>query len=87
MASRKSPALSGLKLLVVQPVDHADRPSGSAHVAADTVMAGPGDLVHCVASREAALALEEEFSPVDAAVVGIVDSVDTADGAVRGMEK
>ncbi len=87
VASRKSPAVEGLKLLIVQPLDHRGRPNGSGHVAVDTVMAGPGDLVHCVASREAALALETEFAPVDAAIVGIVDSVDTTSGSFSGESK
>ena len=49
----------------------ADQP-----VAADAVhMAGPGELVYIVGSREAAQALPETFVPVDHAVVGIVDDV------------
>ena len=38
--------------------------------------AGPGDLVYLVGSREAALALDPWFVPVDSAIVGIVDDVD-----------
>jgi ethanolamine utilization protein EutN len=38
-------------------------------------MAGPGELVYFVASREAAEALPERFVPVDHAIVGIVDDV------------
>ena len=38
--------------------------------------AGHGDLVNLVGSREAALALDPWFVPVDAAVVGIVDAID-----------
>ena len=45
------------------------------HVAVDTVQAGGGDLVYLVGSREAALALDPWFVPVDAAIVGIVDEV------------
>jgi ethanolamine utilization protein EutN len=41
----------------------------------DTVRAGRGDLVYLVGSREAALALDPWFVPVDAAIVGIVDDV------------
>ena len=56
-------------------------PSGEVHVAVDTVQAGVGDLVYLVGSREAALALEPWFVPVDAAIVGIVDGVDVGVGA------
>ena len=46
-------------------------------MAADAVaMAGPGELVYVVASREAALACPEPFVPVDHAIVGIVDAVE-----------
>ena len=44
---------------------------------AEVGRAGPGDLVSLVGSREAALALSPSFVPVDAAIVGIVDSVST----------
>ena len=52
----KHPSIEGWKLLVVQPLDHAQRPVGRSQVAVDAVQAGPGDLVHTVQSREAALA-------------------------------
>jgi microcompartment protein CcmK/EutM len=44
-------------------------------------MAGPGELVYFVASREAALALPEPFVPVDHAIVGLVDAVEPVAGA------
>jgi ethanolamine utilization protein EutN len=75
VAQTKSEGLAGQKLLLVQPLDHEQKPSGGLEVAVDTVRAGPGDLVFLVGSREAALALEPSFVPVDAAIVGIVDSV------------
>ena len=67
--------LDGVKLLMVEPLDHKLNVVGSMFVACDTVMAGPGDLVYYVGSREAALALDPWFVPVDATIVGIVDSV------------
>ncbi len=75
VAERKYEGLGGQKLLLVQPVDEHREPSGGLEVAVDTVRAGPGDLVFLVGSREAALALEPSFVPVDAAIVGIVDQV------------
>ncbi|HLL53621.1 MAG TPA: EutN/CcmL family microcompartment protein [Myxococcaceae bacterium] len=72
----KYEGLEGKRLLVVQPLDHEKRPVGVAEVAVDTVSAGPKDLVYLVGSREAALACDPTFVPVDAAIVGIVDSVD-----------
>ena len=76
VASRKAAGLEGVKLLLVQPLDHRQQPSGELQVAVDTVQAGPDDLVFLVGSREAALALDPWFVPVDAAIVGMVDAVD-----------
>jgi ethanolamine utilization protein EutN len=82
VASTKVPGLEGIKLLIIQPLDRQQRPVGSPVVAADAVhMAGSGELVYFVASREAAQALEETFVPVDHAIVGIVDAVTTLPGA------
>ncbi len=76
VASQKVEGLEGVKLLLVQPVDRALQPAGATVVAADAVaMAGPGDLVYFVSSREAALACPIPFVPVDDAIVGIVDQV------------
>lgn len=76
VASQKVAGLDGVKFLLVQPLDRRQEPDGEPVVAADGVaMAGPGELVYFVSSREASLALPEAFVPVDDAVVGIVDRV------------
>ena len=75
VAQVKAEGLAGTRMLLVQPLDDQQEAAGPLEVAIDTVRAGPGDLVFLVGSREAALALDESFVPVDAAVVGIVDSV------------
>jgi ethanolamine utilization protein EutN len=76
VATEKAPGLEGIRFLIVQPLDKGSRPEGETLVAADAVsMAGPGELVYFVASREAAEALPERFVPVDHAIVGIVDDV------------
>ncbi|MCA9522093.1 MAG: EutN/CcmL family microcompartment protein [Myxococcales bacterium] len=76
VCSQKVSGLEGVKLLLVERLDHTGARVGRPHVAADVVQAGPGDFVHLVSSREAALAMEETFVPVDAAIVGIVDQLD-----------
>ena len=77
VATERSAGLEGVRFLIVQPLDRDRKPRGEPVVAADGVaMAGPGDLVYVVASREAALALPETFVPVDHAIVGIVDAVE-----------
>jgi ethanolamine utilization protein EutN len=66
--------LAGVPMLLVQPLDKAGAPKGAAIVAADsTRMAGPGELVYYEGGREAALALDPWFVPVDHTVIGIVD--------------
>ncbi len=76
VASVKYEGLEGVRLLIVQPLDRDRNPEGDMVVAADAVeMAGPGELVYIVGSREAALAMPEPFVPVDHAIVGIVDEV------------
>ena len=68
--------LEGYRLMVVEPILDDGRSCGDAHVAVDVTQAGVGERVFCVASREAALACEPTFVPVDAAIVGIVDAVE-----------
>jgi ethanolamine utilization protein EutN len=84
VAERKYEGLEGSKLLVVTPLDHDLKRTGDDQVAVDTVRAGQGDLVFLVGSREAALALEPWFVPVDAAIVGIVDDIDAGTRGPRG---
>lgn len=79
VATTRSPGLDGVKFLVVQPLDKHQNDAGRAVVAADAVaMAGPGELVYFVASREAAEAMPERWVPVDHAIVGLVDHVTLA---------
>jgi ethanolamine utilization protein EutN len=63
-------------LLWVQPLNREEQPDGEPLVCADgTRMAGPGQVVYWVASREAVLTLDPWFVPVDDAIVGLVDEV------------
>jgi ethanolamine utilization protein EutN len=76
VATEKIEGLEGVRFLIIQPLDKTQRPVGTTVVAADAVqMAGPGELVYFVSSREAAEALPVRFVPVDHAIVGIVDDV------------
>ena len=79
VATEKADGLEGVRFLVIQPLDKRQQPKGGTVVAADAVhMAGPGELVYYVSSREAAEALPVRFVPVDHAIVGIVDDVQLA---------
>lgn len=76
VASIKDPALQGIKLMLVQPLDEVGKPVGQPMVATDSIGIGVGELGFCVLGREAALALPNQFAPADAGIVGIVDRVD-----------
>jgi ethanolamine utilization protein EutN len=79
VATEKTPGLEGVRFLVIQPLDKHQNPMGATVVAADAVhMAGTGELVYFVSSREAAEALPVRWVPVDHAIVGIVDEVHLA---------
>lgn len=73
VATVKHESLTGVRLMVIQPVDHDRVPQGEPLVAADPLQSGAGDLVSWITGREAALALPVTFSPVDASIVQIVD--------------
>lgn len=76
VATRKDEALVGYTLLVLEVQDPAGGASkGERLVAIDTLGAGVRDTVLVVRGGAARLALSTP-APVDAAVVGIVDSVD-----------
>ena len=73
VATKKEDSLQGAKLYVIEPQDEHRKKTGEHLVAADTVGSRSGDRIIWVSSREAALAMEEVFTPVDAAIIGIVD--------------
>lgn len=76
VATTRTDGLDGVKFMVVQPLDKHGHEQGAPVVAADAVaMAGTGELIYFVASREAAEALPERFVAVDHAIVGLVDQV------------
>lgn len=87
VASQKVEGLEGTTLLLVQPLDNQQQPVGSKQVAVDRAQAGEGDLVTCVGSREAALACDPTFVPVDAAIVGVVDRADVQTPAEQAAEQ
>jgi microcompartment protein CcmK/EutM len=75
VCTMKHPALAGLKLLIVQPIDRQGRDKGRALVALDSVGAGAGETVYWCRGREASFPFLPAEVPTEAAIVGIVDSV------------
>ena len=76
VATRKDERLVGQKLLLVQALDATGKPQGNYLVAVDTVDAGAGETVLIVSGSSARMAADLKDSPVDAAIVGIVDAVE-----------
>jgi microcompartment protein CcmK/EutM len=76
VATRKDERLVSQKLLIVRPVSPQGTPEGSYLVAVDTVDAGFGEIVLVVSGSSARMASGMKDCPVDAAIVGIVDTID-----------
>jgi microcompartment protein CcmK/EutM len=79
VATRKDEKLVSNKLLLVRPVDPGGTPEGAHVVAVDTVDAGFGETVLIVSGSSARMASGMKDCPVDAAIVGIVDTVTLRD--------
>jgi microcompartment protein CcmK/EutM len=76
VATRKDENLTGIKLLLVQPLNVDRQPAGRPLVAVDAVGAGPGEYVFFVRGKEASFPFYPVEPPVDAGIVGIVDHWD-----------
>jgi microcompartment protein CcmK/EutM len=76
VATRKDPRLVSNKLLLARAVDPKGKIEGNYLVAVDTVDAGIGETVLIVSGSSARMAAGMKDTPVDAAVVGIIDAID-----------
>jgi ethanolamine utilization protein EutN len=82
VATKKDPSMNGRKLLLLRPqlVDDKDptkfRPGANTVVAVDCLGAGVGEMVMFTQGSSARLAPGMKDAPVDAVIIGIVDSVD-----------
>jgi len=76
VATQKHRKFDGAKLLLVQPLNADDTPRGTPVLAVDGVGAGVDEKVLVVMEgRAAGEALGRKAAPVDAAIVGIIDTV------------
>jgi ethanolamine utilization protein EutN len=77
VCTRKDEKLVGTKLLVVQPISLDNQaPDGKSLVAVDTVGAGEGEIVLVVSGSSARQTTKTQNTPVDAVIMGIVDSIE-----------
>ena len=80
VATQKHRKFEGAKLLLVQPLNLDDTPRGVAFLAVDGVGAGVHEKVLVVLEgRAAGEAIGKKAAPVDAAIIGIVDTVSIYD--------
>src|SRR5687768_14872250 len=92
VATQKVQSMVGQKLLIVEPyrIDEQNRAglksTGRTFVAVDTVGAGNGDYVLIVQGSSARLTPETKPLPIDAAVIGIVDTVQVEQTCVYSRE-
>jgi len=76
VSTQKHRTFEGAKLLIVQPLNIDDTPRGAALLAVDGVGAGVDEKVLVVVEgRAAGEALGRKGAPVDAAIIGIIDTV------------
>jgi len=75
VATRKDPRLEGKKLLICQPINPKGEDEKGYLVAVDTVHAGFREQVLVVSGSSARMASGCKDTPVDAAIVGIVDQI------------
>jgi ethanolamine utilization protein EutN len=76
VVTHKDPNLTGVKLLVLQPLTADGTAVGRTLVAVDAVGAGAGETVFFVRGKEASFPFYPTEVPTDAGVVGIVDHWD-----------
>ncbi len=88
VATQKVASMTGQKLLVVEPYRLDDKgrdrlvPTGRTFVVVDTLGAGLGEMVLICQGSSARLTPETDKLPIDAVVIGLVDTVDIGGRAI-----
>ncbi len=83
-ATRKNEALTGCKLMIVEPYQYSGHRPAYPVVAVDQIGAGIGEDVLVVSGSSARISVGEGNQPIDHVIVGIVDKVDLAEGYATG---
>jgi len=86
VATLKDRNLSGIKLMVLQPLSPDGAAAGRTLVAVDAVGAGVGETVFFVRGKEASFPFFPTEVPADAGIVGIVDHWDVESATNREPE-
>lgn len=82
-ATKKEEGMENLKLLIVEPLDisngdHSNQGRGQMVIAADRIGAGQGEFVLVSRGTPARVLFSDRTIPIDAVVIGIVDSYEMA---------
>ena len=85
VATRKDENLSGMKFQIVKVVDVNLNPTGNFVIAVDAVGAGYGEIVLCAQGSSARMTEKTQNRPVDAVIMGIVDTIEI--GGKKVFEK
>jgi ethanolamine utilization protein EutN len=75
VSTSKNESLAGTKLLLVARLTEQLKPAGGTEIAVDSVGAGNGEIVIVTSGSSARRVLGKDASVIDAAIVGIVDTV------------
>ena len=76
VVTQKDANLTGVTLLVLQPLAADGTAAGRTLVAVDAIGAGTGEIVFFVRGKEASFPFHPTEVPTDAGIVGIVDHWD-----------
>lgn len=76
-ATKKYESLTGYKLQFVEPLNAELEVISEPIIAVDTVGAGPGEIIYYITASEAVIPMDVYMAPVDASIVGIVDSINS----------
>jgi microcompartment protein CcmK/EutM len=87
VATIKNELFEGRKLLMVDKLDLAGQPTAKYDIAVDMVQAGVGDLVLVLDEGNSARQIvdREPLGAIRAVIVGIIDAVDLAEGALLNV--
>lgn len=78
-STKKTPNLEGVRFLIVHPYNLNKEPGTDIVVVADRLGAGVGEVVMCAYGKAARSAIGDQDMSIEAAVVGIVDTMELQD--------
>jgi len=84
VSTRKDDHLVGKKILIIQPLNVRYEPDGKCEIAVDSVGAGVGEVVMISTGSSASKVFDSQNSPIDRAIVGIIDSIEVSGQDVIG---